>query len=214
LFGNSTAGLNYTENTTAINSPIRKEIFGGTGNVIPDAVGGVVVRNQEGQETGNFPESAFVEVKEVNAESDKFFGREFGNPLSLSSVEGQILGLVDIAGFSKAGMSTFTSSSPAPAMIIALTTSNTDFSKEMLDTSTAANVAVWQVKAYAVQDPDTGKWLMGFYPAELLNKEIAGDYLARKTLLMNPLPNGTGLGTPGRTRNLPVTENPDQTFQP
>jgi RHS repeat-associated protein len=215
LYGHATVGWAYPENTEPITSLTRKEFFGGTGDVVPDAIGGMVTKSPEGQVLASFARSFFIEVKAVNAASDTFFGIEFGRPLGRSSSKGQLTGLLEIAGFSEAGMSSLTSSNPSPASILALTTSNTDFRKDLLELATNLNVAVWQAKAYAVQDPDTGKWQVGFYPAELLNNDIQKQYLARKTMLNNPLPNGTGLGTLGRTLNLtPNFVNPDPTFQP
>ena len=151
------------------------------------------------------------EVKAVNAPS-YLFGL-FGG-LRPSSVNGQILGLLD-AAYQKWPK-------VAPSMLIFLTTSNTDIAQSTLDWATAHGVAVWQAKAYAVTDPsDPGRWLIGFKPAQLLNPDLRDAYqkayeqLNIQFDITNPLPNGSALGTLGRTINVaPTFVNPDPTFQP
>jgi hypothetical protein len=165
----------------------------------------------KGPEVANFPQAGFIEVKAVNAPS-YFWG--FLGGLHLSSINGQVQGLLDVA-FQKWPKI-------VPSSILFLTTSNTDISRDTLMWATSHGVAVWQAKAYAVPDPsDPGKYLIGFKPAELLNTELRDTYQkAWRALnvdydIENPLPNGSGLGRLGRTINVaPTFVNPDPTFQP
>ncbi|HXL20734.1 MAG TPA: hypothetical protein VN961_24705, partial [Streptosporangiaceae bacterium] len=73
--------------------------------------------------------------------------------------------------------------------IVFLTTSNTDISWRAQASATWSHVAIWQAKAFAVQDA-TGAWQIGFKPAVLLNPAAYGEATP-----VNPLPNGTAPGT-------------------
>jgi RHS repeat-associated protein len=213
IVGQTVQGYALPENFTAFYSPLRQASFGGTGDVIPDAIKNTTLQfgGAQGPQTPSFTQSALFEVKAVNAPS-YLFGL-FGG-LSPSSSNGQILGLLDTAYQKWPKV--------APSMLIFLTTSNTDIAQSTLAWATTHGVAVWQAKAYAVTDPsDPGKWLIGFHPAQLLNPDLRDAYqkayeqVNMQFDITNPLPNGSALGTLGRTINVtPTVVNPDPTFQP
>ncbi len=187
LVGQAMGGGPAAENTDRFNSPARAASLGlapGTSSVVPDAVGTVtaIIQTSDGVRTQvPFPRSGFVEVKAVNAPST-WLGLSGG--LSLSYSKFQIAGLVDIARASPAGQS-----GVAPGVIVFLTTSNTDISWRAQASATWSHVAIWQAKAFAVQDA-TGAWQIGFKPAVLLNPAAYGEATP-----VNPLPNGTAPGT-------------------
>jgi RHS repeat-associated protein len=209
LFGEATIGRAFPENFERKYSPLRQTFFGGTGNVIPDAIGDVQIKvpGPGGPVVKTLSEHGTVEVKAVNAPS-YFFG--FFGGLGPSASNGQILGLLDYTWRGQVGSQT-----------IFLTTSNTGIASSTLAWATAHGVAVWQAKAYAIPDPsDPARYMIGFYPAELQNPEVLFNREVRKLGIIefeNPLPNGTSVDILGRTLRLspvPAVVNPDPTFQP
>jgi RHS repeat-associated protein len=208
LFGNSAFGQPAQENTTPVTSSVKAWLYGGSGAVIPDWIGGVQPVLPNGTPVGPvFPDSAYAEVKAVNRPG--LFGG-----LGLGYSNGQIFGLVWNAGFTAAAKS-----STAKGVLLFLTTSNTDISSSVLWLATRLNVAVWQAKAYSVADPDPTNLSgvkIGFGAATLLNPSVyikgtdPTQFPAQLAAAAhdNPLPKGTGEGVLVTSRPQPAG-NPD-----
>jgi RHS repeat-associated protein len=202
----------FPENGGRLRSPARAAGFGGTGDVIPDAVTSAVIQNmQTGAVVLPLLDRFYIEVKAYNTPTSMF---GFIGGLRLATSNGQILGLLDRVSLN------------APAsMVLFLTTSNTGISNEVLAYATRNGVAVWQAKAYAIpdsSDPESKRMMIGFGPAVLqnpgviatINKNVPGRNI---TDLANPLPDGTlpdFLRPTLRLKATPVVNNPDPTFQP
>lgn len=172
-FGLASVGHPYPENTRRFISNARAAARGmtaGTSYVVPDAVGGIVYRTVEGEVIGDFEDSAFIEVKAVNAPTP-WWGFGWRGGLDLSYSKFQIKGLVDVSSGSAAGKS-----SVGPAWLIFITTSDTGINNDVTSAATAGNVAVWQSKAFAVQDPKTGAWSIGLSTPTLLNPSVYVKY--------------------------------------
>jgi RHS repeat-associated protein len=184
-FGLATVGAPYPENTDRFVSNARSNARGqaaGTSYVVPDAVGDVEYRTLEGRVLGNFADSAFIEVKAVNAPLP-WYGFGWLGGLDMSYSKYQMTGLVDVTRNSLAAKS-----SVGPAWLIFLTTTDTGINKDVLSAATLGNVAVWQSRAFAVQNPKTGTWSIGLSTPELLNPLVFAKYEANPEykVLMNP----------------------------
>ncbi len=196
----------YPENTKPFYSALRQANYGGTGNVIPDAVADVSLVDLGTGAVKPLPQHFFIEVKAYNAPTHVF--GLFGG-LTLDTSNGQIQGLLDAAWRGEVGSG-----------ILFLTTSDTEINNRVLWWATSHGVTVWQAKAFAVPDPsDPSRYMIGFGPAELQNPSVLGVLQENNIVPIppNPLPNGTAPDFLGRTlkgRATPVFQNPDPTFQP
>jgi hypothetical protein len=124
-------GPQYQRWTTPILSPRRKQKTGGLpASVIPENVTPLALVDMDEMTAVPFPDSQFWEVKAVT-----------GN-LTLSTSRYQILGLIDVATLSPAGMSTM-QPHPPPAVVF-VTTGNTIVGPDVLLTATQLGVAIWQ----------------------------------------------------------------------
>lgn len=205
LIGIAISGHPAAENTRPFGSPARGAALGlGAGqqsDVIPDAVGSItytVLENGVPVMSKTFNQSLFVEVKAVNAPTP-WYGFGWIGGLNLSYSKFQIAGLVDITRRSDAGRS-----GQAPGMLLFISTDNTDINNKVLWNATSSNVAVWQSKAVATQDP-TGKWYIGFTAPTLLNPEVFAKYNP-------PATSSVLVPTPlfiGNTKFAPLTPAPD-----
>ncbi len=179
--------FNLMENFTPIPSPARAGVNPGglPGAVVPDAVRGILqVQLLFGLipwRSIPYPNSSFFEVKAVTGIMDLSYSRS------------QILGLIDVAARSPAGMAT--GPTRAYPLLTFITTSNTGLDPLVVSYATSRGVALYQSIAYLVPGGPTG-WQVGFTPPIHLNPAVSGGVRLNNMLGAPPRPFGPGGGLP------------------
>jgi hypothetical protein len=145
-----------------------------------------------GEGTTTFPNSMFYEVKAVTG------------ALTLSTSQYQILGLIDVASRSPAGVSTI-AKHPPPALIFT-TTGNTTISPSVVQRATQVGVAIWQqIVCYDANTPQNNPDLYIELAQAMNENDVYPTALALPNLI-------TGLPstlTSPRTPPMPVPGDPD-----
>ena len=148
--------------TTPIPSPRRKQKTGGLpASVIPEFVSDLNLVYWGSMTPVPFPESEFWEVKAVTG------------ALTLSTSKYQILGLIDVASMSPAGLSTV-AKHPPPVVRFTIT-GNTSVSQGVLAEATQDGVAIWAEVVFEAaitpNDPDPDLYIGQLVP---MNPDVYG----------------------------------------